>query len=196
MKHLRCLMSLLLVAGCSDEGPAPADMALDQSVPDTRPDTTPDFAQSPCKRGTLEQVFTANMVLCVDATQLVDQCTASELCDDAGGWTLCTASQYRSAAGKGASKEAWIAGCVRDDDANLGAPTDQVCTCERILGATTFDVAWGCNGAPAQQQVQQIHIGLVAIDECRRVGVNDKSTEGQWMTLASFAKRSAAVCCR
>jgi hypothetical protein len=199
MTRFACiLVSLVMVASCSDDGgQSAADMAVDQEIPDIGPDTTPDFAANPCKRGALEQVFSPNMVLCVDSLQLVDQCQASELCDDAAGWSLCTASQYQSAAGdKGASKEGWVAGCVRNDDTTLTAPKDTVCTCRRSLGPTAFDVAWGCNSAPAHRNVEQVHIGVIAFNECRRVGENDKSTEGMWKTLASFAKRSGAICCR
>lgn len=188
----------LLLLACSG-GDGGEDGSVDAFGGDQTVDISTDLGSSPCSAGvTVQKVFDGKMAVCDNGDAIpITQCLAETLCNADAGWRLCTASEYQARAdSRGSPVEAWIQGCVRDSNDAPTAPSDTLCTCERVIGTEAYDMSWSCTGVPLHKNVRQWHIALIADKLCHRVGVDEESTEGMWNTLASYTLRSAAVCCR
>jgi hypothetical protein len=141
-------------------------------------------------------VYAPNMVICSLTSSGFSQCGVPLFCNVAGGWSSCTASQFRARGGKtkGTPIKAWLRSCVRDG-ANATTPTDSNCTCGKIIVGPAIPLAWICSGASSISSIQQ-YMGVATYVSCQRVGVNQSSTEAFWRPTAATTALSAMVCCR
>ncbi len=198
-----------LLDGPLPDGPLPDGQRLDGPLPDgplpdgPLPDTLlPDAplsdgpVQPPCASGaTKGQTYAANMVVCGGSAQ-VNQCSAAPLCNTAGGWSMCTASQFLARGGKTTVtvKRAWLAACIRNNSTPT-APTNAICSSCMGTNLSAGGVGWRCTGSKSDTK-SNAYIGVASFFECRRVGVNTTAVEGDWHPFASAGVVDSAVCCR
>lgn len=161
--------------------------------PDLVPPPPDSGPSSPCAQGSVAKAYQNNMVIC-DTLSSYDQCGASQICNVAGGWTLCTASQFRSRGGasQSAPTMAWLASCIRDGASPM-SPTNAVCSCSGTTGSSA-DIAWTCTGV-LWRSMTQLHVGVCTTSDCRRIGLNDAANEAIWRQRRSDSALSAVVCC-
>ncbi len=125
-----------------------------------------------------------------------NQCQAYAYCNTANGWSLCTASQYRSApAGATSKAAAWIASCVRDGKEN-SAPTEATCSsCSNTLLSNPPYVIWECQGTWSLP-LSDAFVGVHSYAQCRILGVYDVANAGKWNATGAGKMLDAAACCR
>ncbi len=156
-----------------------------------KPDLTP---PEPCASGAPSFTFQTNMVICVGASS--DQCGAAKACNAAGGWHLCTASEYLARGGKTAhpTGNSWLASCIRSGGAPH-APTDVVCTsCGGGTGGFSI-VEWNC-AMTEGISTNALWIGVIAQNACARVGTSAVQHQANWGMSYASTKRTQSVCCK
>lgn len=202
---------LTVIDGPAREVPPPADAPAGESVPAT--EGGPPLEQGlwpletgpviPCAPGiqTGKTWTPGPMQLCL-ASGPVNQCDAEALCNVAGGWHLCTASEYLARGGQtsgSGSTYGWLASCVRSNGAAAKAPSDSACAVCDSEGSVSnsAEVGWECTTGAVQYNMPHYNIGVRTNYGCKRVGKNETATEGYWAPLVSGsgAVATAAVCC-
>ncbi|MCB9557379.1 MAG: hypothetical protein H6707_14830 [Deltaproteobacteria bacterium] len=138
-----------------------------------------------------------NIAFCrSNATVSVTQCDAEALCNVAGGWRLCTASEYRAAYTQqpppSLSYGAWIAGCVRSSGV-VSAPVDAICNCAATAGANV-SYGWSCDNLDVVGSIF-LEVGLYSHQRCYRAG-QSTDTGAYWKPIIAAASLLEAVCCR
>jgi hypothetical protein len=188
----------MLDALLADGQVPPADQGGDAPWP---PDIGP-VSPDPCAAGIQKggKWSPGPMQACL-APGPIDQCGAEDLCNLAGGWHLCTASEYlaRGGTASGAAEKAWLASCVRSDGQTPTAPSDSRCAVCDVSGSTSnsAEVGWWCTTGQAQYTLPHNHVGVRTNSGCLRVGLNDPAHEAHWAPLSSgaWAVATAAACC-
>ena len=157
---------------------------------------------TPCAVGlTQGEAYVANLVVCVGTAggTGISQCAAPALCNDAGGWSRGTASQFLARGGETVAtvERAWIGACVRDNG-TVTSPTNAICTSCTSGNVGGAVVGWKCNGSTSDTYTYtNPYIGVVSSPACHRVGVNAVHLKGYWRPAPVIsAAVEAAVCCR
>jgi hypothetical protein len=176
----------------SDLRPA-TDVAL-------KPDTKP---TNPCSdTSVLGTQDPAKGVAACERASAVTQCAAPSLCNAAGGWSLCTSSQFKArypANGPPLPTGltlAWLQGCIRDGAAPF-APTDTLCSsCAQSLIAAA-DVIWLCQSGP-YANTTAARLGVVSAVICYTIGTADAANSGFWYYRPVDESQSPyrVLCCR
>jgi hypothetical protein len=177
-----------------DATPKDLPVALDQTAKDTSNTT-------PCTNGKPPTLtYGATMKTCTVSPQ-ANQCDAHKGCNQAAGWTICTASQFLVRGGKlvpssAATPGAWIKGCVRHGDGPAHAPTDKYCDCVGGTGTVAkVKIQWNCADT-WPFTTTAANMGLRTGPACHRVGTNDPSTEAYWRAQSSPSPGNEVVCCK
>lgn len=123
------------------------------------------------------------------------QCQAATVCNVAGGWDLCTATQYLKRGGATSSKNyvLWLKACVRETTL-LTSPQNN--PCGKCSSEPTVIVAatWLCTGAASLQSGKR-YLGVVTNKACRRVGQNLPTNGAMWTIKESSTSLLGALCC-
>jgi hypothetical protein len=208
--RLSCVLAGLVLCCCSgtesrnDSSASTRDTVtldlapIDSALPDRS--VKVDASKDPCSSvGTPDIVYSANMVVCAEAGVARTQCQAEELCNTAGGWHLCTATEYLARGGKlgkSLKKVGWIASCIRSDGVP-NAPTDKVCACKPGTSRAQVKVAWHClDDRMAGFGSDELFLGVSSSTACTRIGVKTAATAGFWMFGKAIGTTDRALCCR
>lgn len=162
-----------------------------------------------CAPGMVATVVSGTMAFCGKGGA-VSQCSAESLCDVAGGWRLCRASEYFAvfAAALPPASAFWVAGCLRADGGRILGPLVLDRVCGDCVGGVPLDAswAWSCttklptnsNDPATSSSGPTTNVGIVAQRNCKRLGLNEVSTEAYWgaADVSGSQGVGGAVCCR
>jgi hypothetical protein len=193
----------------ADSAPLPDLLSPDQLAPDLLAPDLPwpaDVGSPPdtgstnaCSSGTMVYNFSPTMVVCQHPS-LVTQCQAPAVCNVAGGWHLCTATEYRARGGvttPHSYDNGWIASCIRTSG-TVHAPTNAICpgSCQGGFTWPPKTIGWTCGSGTADKVHTDPTIGVCMRSECRRLGANSASNNAYWTFALTNETHYLAVCCR
>jgi len=180
----------------------------DMSPPDSEPPDLPppDIGSDgqptipPCVgNGKVVFQYAADMVVC--SSSKVTQCDAPAECNQAGGWQLCTASQFTSRGGDTTPiphqyRNAWMASCFRDGG-TLSQPTNAICSSCVLQIAPLIGVGCPCSSCAPQNVVPSnvANLGLTPWDACFTWGSTNPNNMAYWAVAMTDEKYNRVVCC-
>lgn len=180
-----------------------ADATVDQPIaPDAQAaDTTVDGVQSldsgpqgVCGGSAPAFAYPGSQMVICKSNLSLSLCLAVLGCG--GGLHVCTATEFRARGGMTtpAPYAGWLSSCTRNHTVPQ-APSNVVCSCgsETVAAA---QVSWKCSaGAGGPTSSDQRYLGVASHSECRRVGIDDPSTEAYWHPRPNGSPSNYVVCC-
>jgi hypothetical protein len=191
-------------AGSIDRGVADSaarDRGADRAASDLLPaDLATDTASNtPCAQvaARIKTYAGGDMVICRSALQKVNHCNAEALCNTAGGWSLCSASQYLKRGGKaqGVQENAWLKSCVLSGG-TPHAPSDALCSQCSAAKGSQVKVGWPCASQVVSYVSDFAWGAMVTLSECTRMGLDTPATEGYWIGWTTTDLLDVSVCCK
>jgi hypothetical protein len=156
-------------------------------------------ALTPCVgKVVIDPIYTGTMASCdyVDSGIVIDQCGAGDWCNVNFGWHLCSPSEFLDRGGRtiATSKDAWLAGCIRDGSV-VTKPEDRICSkCSSSEGAA-LTYSWACDDSMSYSTVRR-YVGVIAADTCRRIGANEAAYGAYWSGVTTSQLLRRVLCCR
>lgn len=158
---------------------------------------------NPCVSGANDAMtYAVDMHICAGGTSATACQIEATTCNTAGGWHVCTATEFLARGGKtmAATQNAWLKSCLRDSSGQANAPSDNYCTvCGNQTGTTIFEVISTCANPSSFTGSNYIHLAVRAASTCNLLGPSaipvDPRVPAYWSYSIGATIFPAAVCC-
>jgi hypothetical protein len=159
---------------------------IDGSTPDLGPSTACSYAP--------ELVYAPNMVTCYSGPVCNTHCTAETACNVAGGWHLCTVTEFLARGGKTTpnTRAAWIAGLMsKNSIPNNGISSN----CNN--NSSIEPDGWACDGSGTVESTSSTKTDAVSAGWwCVRLGKDVPEAAAHWESQGAGSYGCYSLCCK